>query len=263
VQQDHVGVPVMYEVPMNDSLHGLQNSAWKAIKELFKYITTGRGLLGFSYTLASIFVSSRLLNNDMEVVDPDPHDLDSRIPEHVPDIEVIPIGNNCSDYEVENKGIFCLLAMLVKPKSRGTVRLISSSPRARPEVNLGFLANPEDYTVLRKSVRLALRLAEQIRSQGYPLKSLLVPTTENDVDIDKFIRANLRTSYHYTSTCRMGPETDAVWPGVVDDELRVHGVQGLRVCDASVFPEIVAAHTMAPVVVVAEKCADMMKAAAR
>ena len=88
---------------------------------------------------------------------------------------------------------------------------------------------------------------------------MLFRSSSDDEALDAYIRANLRTCFHYTSTCRMGAAADEERPSVVDTELRVHGVKGLRVCDASVFPEIVGAHTMTPTVMVAEKCADLVK----
>ncbi|KAG7093931.1 hypothetical protein E1B28_007566 [Marasmius oreades] len=261
--QDHVGLPVMYEIPLNDSLHVLERSTWVALTELLKYVVTGRGIFSLPFMQTSLFVPSQLLDENSCVVHTDKTKLDSSLPANTPDIEIMPIAFRCSDDDVVTKeGIFSFLTAHIRPKSFGSVRLASAYPLDRPAVDLGFLSNPEDYLVLRKCVRLALRLAEQVRSQGYPLKDLQVPETENDADIDRFIRKNLRTSYHYSSTCRMGAEHEVDRPGVVDDELRVHGIDALRVCDASVFPEIIAAHTMAPTVVVAEKCADMMKAAA-
>lgn len=83
--------------------------------------------------------------------------------------------------------------------------------------------------------------------------------SNNTEELDKFIRHRIRTTFHYASTCRMALENDQN-PGVVDDELRVYGVQGLRVynCDTSIFPQIVSGHLQAPAVMVAEKCADLM-----
>ncbi|KAI0312853.1 alcohol oxidase [Amylostereum chailletii] len=259
--QDHVGLPVMYEVPLNDSLHEMQSNPLKAVKELVRYLVTGRGTFSQPFMQTSIFVPTRLLNANSEITTHDRRELDASSADHRPDIEIMPIANNCADVVIDGKGIFSFLTALIRPKSCGSVRLASRNPRARPEVDLGFFTNAEDYEVMRKGVRLALRLAEEIRRQGYPLKNLQVPETENDGDVDRFIRKCLRTSYHYSSTCRMGPESDSARPGVVDAELRVHGIRGLRVCDTSIFPDMIATHTMAPAVVVAEKCADMMKAA--
>ena len=82
--------------------------------------------------------------------------------------------------------------------------------------------------------------------------------SESDEDLDRFIRQRIGSTYHYTSTCRMAPEEER---GVVDDELRVYGVQNLRIADASIFPVVPSAHPQAPVVMVAERCADFIKAA--
>ncbi|KAI0776548.1 alcohol oxidase [Trametes elegans] len=261
--QDHIGVPLTYEVPMADSLHKLENSALTALKAALTYFVTGRGLFSSPFQNITSLVPSRLLDENFRVVARDPVELDASVPRNRPDIELMPIANNCTDFDISGKGIFTLLPTLVLPKSEGHVRLASSNPRERPEVDLRFFDDPLDYIPLRKGIRLALRVAADIRSQGYLLKDLAVPEGDTDEDLDRFIRATLRDCYHYTSTCRMGAEAHGERPSVVDSELRVHGVQGLRVCDTSVFPEIVATHTMAPAVVVAEKCADLIKAAAK
>jgi choline dehydrogenase len=95
--------------------------------------------------------------------------------------------------------------------------------------------------------------------EGCPLKpiSSQLPASESDEDMDNYIRENARSCLHYSSTCRMAPEEDPN-PGVVDDELRVHGIEGLRIADTSIFPDIISTHTMAGAVVVAEKCAQMI-----
>jgi choline dehydrogenase len=131
----------------------------------------------------------------------------------------------------------------------------------RPAVDIGTLTAPEDVGILRKAVKLALALAHEMRVEGWTvMQDYELPSSEEDGVLDEFIRSTAQTEYHYSSTCRMAPEND-IRPGVVDDELRVHGVEGIRVADASVFPSILATHTQAPVVAVAEKCADMVKRA--
>lgn len=190
-----------------------------------------------------------------------PSQTDSRDPDNIPDIEIMPIPYDASEWkcDLQGEGAFSLLCALLRPKSIGTVRLTSMDARVRPACDLGSLTAEEDYLVMRKAIRLALRIGRQMREQGYPLRDLDVPQSESDTDLDDFIRHGARTTYHYSSTCRMAPEDGAV-PGVVDDELRVHGVQGLRVADASIFPSIPATHLQAPAVMVAEKCADFLRA---
>ncbi|KIJ25399.1 GMC oxidoreductase [Sphaerobolus stellatus SS14] len=104
---------------------------------------------------------------------------------------------------------------------------------------------PEDVQVLREGIKLALRLVERIKAQGYPITDLYLPFSDTDEDIDAYIRKQGRTTFLYACTCRMAPlEED----GVVDDELMVWGVDGLRVADTSVFPGTIAGYTMGPLV---------------
>lgn len=185
----------------------------------------------------------------------------------LPDIELMPLACSAMDDLEEYKlhfskiGIFSLLASLLRPKSRGTVRLGSSNPNDRPNVDFGFFRDPADAAMARKAVRLALKFGDAMKAQGFPLmRGVAIPKSDKaDEEMDKYIHHRAKTTYHYSSTCRMAPQFDAEAPGVVDDSLRVHGVRNLRVCDASVFPQIIATHLQAPVVMVAEKCASMIK----
>ena len=185
----------------------------------------------------------------------------------IPDIEIIPLNISALDDIELNKrwikdkvGVFCLLSAILRPKSRGTVRLASSNPSDRPKVDFGFFSNPEDWAIARTAVRLSLKLGQAMKDQGFPLLGGLTVPEPNNESIDELIRHRARTTYHYSCTCRMASEQDDA-PGAVDEELRVYGTENVRVCDASIFPQIMAAHLMAPVVMVAEKCADMLKAA--
>ena len=188
----------------------------------------------------------------------------------LPDIELMPLATSAMDDFEEHKlrfskiGVFSLLTTLLRPKSRGTVRLTSSDPLDRPKVDFGFLTDAADFKLARKAVRLAVKLGNAMKAQGFPiLGGVTAPESEKDDEaIDKLIRHRARTTYHYSSTCRMALEHDPQAPGVVDDYLRVHGIPNLRVCDASVFPQIITSHLAAPVVMVAEKCADMIKMSA-
>ncbi|KAI0753766.1 alcohol oxidase [Fomes fomentarius] len=261
--QDHIGVPLTFEVPMTDSLHELEASTFKVVKEITKYLLTGHGQLSLPFQSSATFLASQLLSDSLVISIPKSSSenlLDTSIPSNRPDIEIMHLTVNSTDYDIPKKGIFTLLVAHILPKSYGSVRLATSNPRARPDVDLGFFSDPSDYIALRKGIRLSTRVAADVRNAGYPLRDLIVPEADSsDETLDAFIRTNLRTCYHYTSTCRMGQETHGERPSVVDTKLRVHGVRGLRVCDASVFPEIVGAHTMAPTVMVAEWCADFLK----
>ena len=190
----------------------------------------------------------------------DPRNQNTYIPENRPDIELMHVPSKCISVVPPGKGVFTFLVTLIRPKSTGTVRLASTDPAIPPSIDLGYFTSTEDYIPLRAGVRLALRICDDVRKQGYQLGNLIVPDTDTDDGIDEFIRSNLMSGLHFTSTCRMGKETHGTLASVVDVELKVHGVSGLRVCDTSIFPEIIGSHTMAPAVMVAEKCADMIRA---
>lgn len=257
-----MGVSTVYRVPMSDCLHILQNSRIRAVWELIKYLISGDGLFLSPITQINLVLRSALLGEDSKVGTRDQSELDSTLPKNISDIEIMPIPFNTTDTAIDNlDGAFSFLAVHLQPRSTGTVRLRSADPRADPICDLGYLSNPADYEAFRKAVKLSKRIAEKMREDGYRITDYDVPNSESDEDLDAFIRKNARTAFHYAATCRMAPEHD-VRPGVVDDELKVYGVQGLRIADCSIFPDVLAAHLQSPVVMVAEKIADMIKASA-
>ncbi|HXD59790.1 MAG TPA: GMC family oxidoreductase N-terminal domain-containing protein [Thermoleophilaceae bacterium] len=141
--------------------------------------------------------------------------------------------------------------VVIKPTSRGRVMLRAPMPDSKPRVLCNFLTTDEDRQSMIAGVRMALQIAEQS-----PLKDVIrtgysVPASDSDEDIWTWVQANAQTVYHPTSTCAMG--------AVVDSELRVLGVDGLRVVDASVMPTITRGNTNAPVIMIAEKAADLIR----
>ena len=113
----------------------------------------------------------------MKTVVPRPSQVDPRDPNNVPDIEVMPIPYNPSDWEFNLKGdgAFSFLYVLLPPKSLGSVRLVSKDARDHPSCDLGSLAVEENFIVVRKAIGLALQLGRQMKEQGYPLRNLHVP----------------------------------------------------------------------------------------
>jgi choline dehydrogenase len=155
---------------------------------------------------------------------------------------------------------------LLRPTSHGEVLLKSASAWVQPSVNPNYITTPEDLAKLGRGVRLCLHIA-----RTEPLASVLDETFLRadldhqkhlctDEEIEALVRERVETVYHPASTCRMAPKEEG---GVVAADLRVYGVQGLRVCDASVFPWIVSGHTAGACYAIAEKLADEMKAELR
>ncbi|KDQ11059.1 hypothetical protein BOTBODRAFT_35593 [Botryobasidium botryosum FD-172 SS1] len=259
--QDHPRIITTYRVPMQDSLRILEVSFIRMIIEFIKYVFLGTGLFLYPIAQFMLIASSKFITDDAQIVPHTLSQLDSRQPDNIPDIEIVPVTSGQpggSDSAARPKdGLFSFAAFLLQPRS-GTVRLQSNDPRASPLCDLDFFKDAKDYEVARKALKLCKRLAENMRRDGYRIAEETVPRSESDEDLDAFAREQVISGFHYTSTCRMAPEHDPEHPGVVDDELRVYGVQGLRVADCSVFPNITAGHPQAPAVMVAEKCADMI-----
>jgi choline dehydrogenase len=154
---------------------------------------------------------------------------------------------------------FGLSPVHLRPDGRGTVRLKSPDPLAAPEIRFNFLKSSYDFQALIEGMRVCRRIAEQPALQPFVVEEILPgPHVISDDDLKTDIRARGVSNLHPVGTCRMGREVDAV----VDPQLRVYGVEGLRVADASIMPSIIAGNTNAPSIMIGEKCADMVKAAA-
>ncbi|KQP39703.1 GMC family oxidoreductase [Pseudorhodoferax sp. Leaf274] len=146
-----------------------------------------------------------------------------------------------------------------RPQSSGWVRLASGDPFADPLVQPNYLAHEDDRRVLLDGVRLARQLLQTRALAPYvQAETLPGPDVQRDDELLDYVRRYGVSSYHLNGTARMGPASDAM--AVVDAQLRVHGVAGLRVADASVMPEIPSANTCAASMMIGEKAADLVRA---
>lgn len=156
-------------------------------------------------------------------------------------------------------GFACRIVML-KPESSGQVTLKSGDPLDMALIRSNFLATENDWRTLRSGVEMARGLAAQKSMQAFVGKEFLPgPQASSREAVDEHIRKTAITVHHPLGTCRMGLEDDPL--AVVDQELRVKGVEALRVVDASVMPELVRGNINAAVIMIAEKAADRIKAA--
>lgn len=140
------------------------------------------------------------------------------------------------------------------PHSRGTVRLSGRAPDAPPRIDPAYLSDPRDLAVLKKGVRFLEQIMEAPALEPWR-GTRLYPNDGSEAAIEADIRNRADTIYHPVGTCRMGSDADAV----VSPDLRLNGIEGLRVVDASIMPRIVGGNTNAPVVMIAEKAADMIR----
>lgn len=153
---------------------------------------------------------------------------------------------------------FSVRAMPMHPESRGFLELSSADPKTPVRIHQNFLSTDKEWRVMRRGLRM---IRELVRSQ--PLKAFageeLAPgiDAQSDDTLDAHVRKTMITVHHPVGTCKMGPPNDDT--AVVNSDLKVKGIDGLRVVDASVMPDLIAGATNAPVIMIAEKAADMIR----
>jgi len=236
--QDHQDVLMCFSSPRS-SLYGL---SWRALPWMlaspFQYIFRRRGPWTTNTVESGGFVRSG-------------PDVDR------PDLELIvgPELMNQRDRLIPRGHGFSVHVSLLRPRSRGRVSLASPDPAAPPRIQGNFLSHPDDLERLKRGVHICRRLINAPAMSAYRGDEVLPgPAVNSDQDIEQFIRESLGTTFHPVGTCRMGRDALAV----VDPELRVHGIDGLRVVDASVMPTVITGPTNAPVIMIAERAAQMI-----
>jgi choline dehydrogenase len=143
-----------------------------------------------------------------------------------------------------------------KPKSRGSVKVVSSSPAVAPEIQFNYLEHPDDIQGFRDCVRLTREIINQPALENYRGEEIQPGVKiQTDEQIDAFVRESVESAYHPSCSCKMGTDDLAV----VDPQTKVIGIQGLRVVDSSIFPTIPNGNLNAPTIMLAERAADIIK----
>lgn len=243
--QDHLDVIVVHGCRLPVSYGFTARAALELPRQILRYLRERRGLLTTNGAEAGGFARSR-----------------PELP--APDLQFhftpLPLSNHSRDLRFMLRHGYSLHVCDLRPKSRGHVALASADPRAHPVIEPNYLAEPEDLEQLLAGVKLARRILAAPPFDAYRGEELRPgPGVQDDEALREFIRARAETIYHPVGTCRMGSDERAV----VDPELRVKGVEALRVVDASVMPTLVGGNTNAPTVMIAEKAADLVRSAAR
>lgn len=229
--QDHLRVPVIYEAGQPSP-----GRVGRWVPAAVDYVLRRRGVMVSNCCEAGAFVRSSETSD-------------------TPDLQFVThFQSSLSRGSVDLQ--FCVL----RPSSRGRVSLRSADPVDPPAIDPGYLSTVDDVRRSLAGIRLARRIAQAPALRRFPLGHEVMPGGEltSDAELERHARATADTSYHPVGTCRMGRDGLAV----VDAELRVRGVAGLRVVDASIMPTIVAGNTLAPTVMIAERAADLLAASA-
>ncbi len=242
--QDHLDVTINRRVDNTDLLGLSPTGAVKLLRAIHQWRRERRGILTSNFAEAGAFVRS--------------------LPELTrPDVQlhfVIGMVDNHNRTFHWGHGMSCHSCAL-RPKSRGMLHLASSDARDAPLIDPGFLSAEDDLETMVRAFKIVRRIFAQPAFAPYagadPQRELYFSGVRTDDEIRAAIRARADTIYHPVGTCRMGNDARAV----VDPQLRVRGIEGLRVVDASVMPTLVSGNTNAPVVMIAEKAADQIRGA--
>jgi choline dehydrogenase-like flavoprotein len=240
---DHVDVVQVVDAPHLTDLFGLSLPGLvDVVKGIFEWRKQRTGLLTTNFAEAGGFIRSA----------PD---------EALPDLQLHFVIGKLVDHgrkTVFGHGYSCHVCLL-RPRSRGALTLASADPLAAPRIDPNFLADPDDVRRLVRGFKVMRNILQQPALAGFRGRELASSAqARDDASIEAFVRDHADTIYHPVGTCRMGQGP----LDVVDAQLRVRGIEGLRVVDASVMPSIVGGNTNAPVIMIGEKAADLVKQAA-
>ncbi|WP_375255685.1 GMC family oxidoreductase [Yoonia sp.] len=237
--QDHLQARLVYkcnEPTLNDEVSSLAGQA----KIGLKYLMFRSGPMTMAASLATGFMKTR---QDMETPD---------IQFHVQPLSAENPGKGADKFSA-----FTMSVCQLRPESRGEIRLQGNDPKTYPKIIPNYLSTQTDCKTVVAGVNIARKIARHA-----PLTSKISQEYRPHADLDMddydatldWARSNTASIYHPTGTCKMGDGKDAV----VDARLRVHGIQGLRVADCSIMPEIVSGNTNAPAIMIGEKASDLM-----
>jgi choline dehydrogenase len=232
--QDHPMVSVGYLCMQNISLDGAET-----LVNLLRYFLFKAGPLTSNVAEAGLFLKTRqgLLTPDLQLL-------------------FGPAYYRGHGLMRRKEHCFGFGPTLITPESRGSISLRSTNPLDAPAIRANYLSTDADLRTMIEGVRLARRLAHCKAFEPFRGEELHPgPQAKSDDDIIEFLRNELETLYHPVGTCRMGNDSLAV----VDARLRVHGIERLRVVDASIMPRVPAGNTNAPVIMIAEKAADTIR----
>ena len=169
------------------------------------------------------------------------------------DIQVQTLTSGPLGHEADEIRVGCRLEF---PEGTGKLTITAADPNVQPQLDYRYLTDPRDREKLRGAVRLCVELTESSAYQDYPLTRISPDDDDlaSDDALDQWLRTNVLTQHHSSGTCKMGPDSDPL--AVVDQRCRVREIEGLRVVDASVMPDVVRSNTNATTIMIAERVAD-------
>jgi choline dehydrogenase len=242
--RDHINVRLAWRVKDKRVSYNHRARGLGAVGQALRYVTTGGGFLSLPSAPMLAFLKTR-----SELA--------------TPDVQMHIVPYSIKDPRTRRLQEFPSMAVScyqLRPESLGSIHIRSADPDAHPAIRFNFLADPIDQRAMVDGFRIVRRIVEAkpmdpLRGEEFSPG----PGVKTDEQILDFIRGNAHTAYHPIGTCRMGPAGPKT---VVDERLKVHGLEGLRIADASIFPTMPSGNTNAPCIMVGEKAADLIRQAA-
>jgi choline dehydrogenase len=241
--QDHLQVRFVYHCKGHGSLNDVWHSPLRKLRAGLEYALTRRGILTIGAGVAGAFARSR-------------PDVD------LPDVQFhfMPLSADRPGQGLHAFSGVTLSVCQLRPESRGTIAIKSADPAAHPGIVSNYLAAESDRRVLLDGMRLVRRVTGEPAFAAHVVREHLPgPEAASDEALMTYARGYATTVFHPCGTCKMGSDPKAV----VDARLRVHGIAGLRVVDASIMPTLTSGNTNAPAIMIGEKAADMIREDAR
>jgi choline dehydrogenase len=240
--QDHIDYVQSWKVPGNTASFGVSfTGVGKIMGAMLEWRKQRTGMITSAIATAGAFLRSA-----PEIT--------------VPDLQLVFVIALVDDHARKahlSHGISCHVDVL-RPYSRGTVAIRSADPRTAPVIDPQFLSDERDLQLLVKGGQAQQRLMESAAFDSVRGKMLYNVNVNDTAAMAQDIRNRADTQYHPVGTCKMGPDSDSM--AVVDAQLRVKGIAGLRVADASIMPTLIGGNTNAPSIMIGEKAADMIRA---
>lgn len=241
--QDHLQLRMVFKVKDAKTLNTMANSWWGKAAIAAEYLVNRTGPMSMAPSQLGLFTRS------------DPTQLRANIQYHVQPLSLERFGEPLHAFPA-----FTASVCNLRPSSRGKVEIAGADPYLAPKISLNYLATAEDRRVAADAIRITRRIAQAPALQRYAPEELK-PGADlaSDVELEKAAGDIGTTIFHPVGTCKMGAATDPA--AVVDSELRVRGVAGLRVVDASIMPTITSGNCNSPVIMIAERASDLILAA--
>ena len=236
--QDHIDYLTVHRYNSIELIGiSLKSIFFKFPYEIFKYIFAKVGIFTSTVAEAGGFIKSR---ENIEIPDIQLHFLPTMVVDH---------GRK----QMWGHGLGCHMCLL-RPKSRGEVTLKSSDPYEDPNIDPKFLSHPDDMKDMIAGYKKMMNIMNIDSFSKYTSNSIRPIDINSDQEIEQAIREEADTVYHPVGTCKMGSDEMSV----VDSSLKVHGIEGLRVIDASIMPTLIGGNTNAPTIMIGEKASDMI-----